>query len=101
MASTFSDVHFEAVHIPETWDPDPNDKSVETVELPGLVNIYLVVDGGRILHDQYNAARIFEAIDAGQKNQDQSSAQAQTGQSEQDATLSSGDAPNPYTPPQG
>lgn len=62
--ATFSDVHFEAEQETETHRTLENDHSVTEVELPGIVNLYLVIDGGRILFDQIKAPRVLEAIAA-------------------------------------
>ena len=66
---TFSTVTLEAEHIPERHDPAPHDKDVQPVQLPGLVNLYAVFDGGRVLIDQFKAPVVFEAIERGQQQQ--------------------------------
>lgn len=73
--ATFSDVHLEAVHVLERHDPDPSDKDVPKINLPGLVNVYLVIDGGRVLLSQFPASRVLEAI-AASKNTTEEPAKA-------------------------
>lgn len=60
---TFSTVTLEAEHLTETHDPDPGNKSVDLIQLPGTVNLYVVIDGGRILLDQFRASDVLSAID--------------------------------------
>jgi hypothetical protein len=62
MASKFSDFHWEVEHVPETHRTLENDHTVTEETLPGMVNIYAVVDGGRLLFTQYKAGKVFDAI---------------------------------------
>lgn len=72
MAAQFSDVHLEAEHVPEPHRTLENDLTVTERELPGMVNVYLVIDGGRLLLDQFKAGRVFDAIElAGQQQREQ------------------------------
>lgn len=77
MADTHS-VSWEVEQITERWDPDPRDKDVEPIDLPGLFNVYLVIDGGRILFDQITAGRVHDAIAAAKANQPQATEPAPT-----------------------
>lgn len=67
MARDFTTVTLEAEHVPETHRTLENDLSVTEVELPGLVNVYLVIDGGRLLFTQLNAGKVLEAVDGAAK----------------------------------
>ena len=69
--ATFSDVHLEAEHVLERHDPDPSDKDVPKINLPGLVNVYLVIDGGRVLLSQFPASRVLDAIKVGRSTTDE------------------------------
>lgn len=72
MAAQFTDVHLEAEHVPEAHRTLENDLTVTERELPGMVNVYLVIDGGRVLLDQFKAGRVFDAIElAAQKAREQ------------------------------
>lgn len=78
MARQFSDVHLEAEHVPEAHRTLENDLSVTERELPGSVNVFLVIDGGRLLLDQFKAGKVFDAIElAGQQAKQQEQAQQQ------------------------
>lgn len=68
-ARTLSSVTWVAEHVPETHRTLNNDHTVTVEELPGVVNLYAVFDGGRVLMDRLNAAKVFEAIAAGQSAQ--------------------------------
>lgn len=59
--ATFSKVTLSAEHVPERHDPDPHNKDVQPIELPGVVNLYADFDGGKVLLDVIPAARIFKA----------------------------------------
>lgn len=83
----FQDVTITAEQITERHDPAPHDKDVEPIELPGLVNVYVNIDGGRLLLAQYKAGQVLDAIEAGK--------QAQAAQP-QDTPA---DAPSPPPPP--
>ncbi len=65
---TFSTVTLEAEHVTERHDPDPHAKDVPTINLPGMVNLYVVIDGGRVLLDSIPAARVFKAQAAAKKS---------------------------------
>lgn len=66
-ARTFSEVRWVAEHVPETHRTLENDRTITTVELPGTVNLYVEIDGGRILMDQLNGGKVLEAVDAARK----------------------------------
>lgn len=70
MPETFKTVTWEAEHVPERHDPAPHDKDQPLIDLPGVVNIYAVIDGGRILMDQVKAPRVFEAIERAKRTDD-------------------------------
>lgn len=79
MGRTFSNVSLEAEHVTEIHRTLENDHTVTEVELPGIVNLYAVFDGGRVLLDQIKAPVVLEAIDRAQKQQQQAGdAQATT-----------------------
>ena len=78
---TFSTVTLEAEHVTERHDPDPGNKDVGMIELPGVVNLYAVIDGGRVLIDRLRAPQVFEAIDQAKSRQDEQ----QTSQADQQA----------------
>ena len=69
---TFSTVTLEAEHVTERHDPDPGNKDVGMIQLPGVVNLYAVIDGGRVLIDRLRAPDVFEAIDAAKQSQPKS-----------------------------
>lgn len=82
-ARSFTDVKLVAEHVPETHRTLENDRTVTTTELPGMVDVYLVIDGGRIKFTQLRGSDVLEAIDkAGeqQKAAEQSRQQASTQQ---------------------
>lgn len=70
MPETFSTVTWEAEHVPERHDPAPHDKDQALIDLPGMVNLYVVIDGGRILMDQLKAPRVLDAIAAAKRTDD-------------------------------
>ena len=84
---TFSTVTLEAEHVTERHDPDPGNKDVSMIELPGVVNLYAVIDGGRVLIDRLRASDVLEAIANGQKQQ---KAQQDSQQGSQQQSASSG-----------
>lgn len=45
------------------------DHTITEDELPGLVNVYLNIGGGRILIDQLNAGKVLDAIELAKANQ--------------------------------
>lgn len=73
----FSDVHLEAEQVTEMHRTQENDLTITEQELPGMVNVYLVIDGGRVLLDQLKAPVVLEAIAAQAKKQAQADEQAQ------------------------
>jgi hypothetical protein len=88
-ARTFSDVKLVAEHVPETHRTLENDRTVTTAELPGMVTVYLVIDGGKIPFTQLRGGDVLEAIDkAGeqQKAAEQSRQQAATSTQNQPTT---------------
>lgn len=70
MPETFSDVHLEAVHFTERHDPAPHDKDTALIDLPGTVELYVVIDGGRLLLDTFKAPKVFAAIEASKHTDD-------------------------------
>jgi hypothetical protein len=84
--STFGTVTLEAIQDSEIHRTLNPDHTVTEQELPGTVNLYVVIDGGRILLDRLRASDVLEAIDAGQRAQQAQSAQeqAQSAQEPQD-----------------
>lgn len=62
--TTFESVTLEAEHVPETHRTLNNDHTVTEETLPGAVNVYLVIDGARLLFTQYKAGKVFDALDA-------------------------------------
>ena len=84
-AQTF-EVHLEAEQVTETHRTLEADRSVTEAELPGLINVYLVINGGRILFDQVKAPRVLEEIEVAKQQQaskDAAAAEQQTQQTEQ------------------
>lgn len=79
-AQTF-EVHLEAEQVTETHRTLEADRSVTEAELPGLINVYLVINGGRVLFDQLKASNVLEAIETAKQNQasqDAAAAEQQT-----------------------
>jgi hypothetical protein len=70
-ARTFSTVTLEAEHVPDYVHPPLNNPGEGAQELPGVVNLYAVFDGGRVLLDTIKAPVVFEAIDRAQNEQAQ------------------------------
>ena len=68
---TFSDVYLSAEQVTETHRTLENDHTVTEVELPGMVNVYLHIDGAKLLFTQYKAGKVLDAIDAAAKAQSQ------------------------------
>lgn len=58
----FSSVTLEAEHVPEVSRTLESDHTITEQELPGMVNVYLVIDGARLLFTQYKAGKVFDAI---------------------------------------
>lgn len=58
----FNDVHLAAEQVTETHRTLNADHTVTEEELPGLINLYVVIDGGKILIDQLKAPVVLEAI---------------------------------------
>lgn len=78
----FTDVYLSAEQVTETHRTLENDHTVTEVELPGVVNVYLHIDGAKLLFTQYKAGKVldalFQAKEAQQQAQaDQSQAAAQ------------------------
>jgi electron transfer flavoprotein alpha/beta subunit len=69
----FNDVKFTAEQVTEIHRTLENDHTVTEVELPGVVNVYLEIEGGRLLFTQYKAGKVLDAIEAAGKAQAQSS----------------------------
>ena len=76
------EVHLEAEQVTETHRTLEADRSVTEAELPGLINVYLVINGGRILFDQIKAPRVLEAIEVA-KQTEQTAAQTATADTQQ------------------
>lgn len=64
---TLPNVSLEAVQTTEIHRTLENDHTVTEVELPGLIDLYLVVGNGRVRLDQFKAPVILEAIERGDK----------------------------------
>lgn len=95
MADThiFSDVHLEAEQVTETHRTLNADHTVTEAELPGTVDVYVVIDGGRLLLTQFPGSRVQDAIKA-QADQQQQPDQQQADQQQPPA-------PEPPASPQG
>lgn len=66
---TFSDVYLSAEQVTEQHRTLENDHTVTEVELPGVVRVYLHIDGGKLLFTEYKAGKVQDAIDAAAKEQ--------------------------------
>ena len=66
---TFKSVSFVAEHVPETHRTLENDLTVTEQELPGTVDVYVVIDGGRVLFTQLSGSKVLEAIERDQADQ--------------------------------
>ena len=75
----FDNPTLELVQTTEIHRTLENDHTVTEVELPGLIDLYLVVNGGRVRLDQFKAPVVLEAIEAANQQQaaQQSTAQPQ------------------------
>lgn len=65
----FGDVYLSAEQVTERHDPAPHDKDTQPVDLPGVVNVYLHIGGGKLLFTQYKAGKVFDAIDLAKSQQ--------------------------------
>jgi len=93
---TFTDVKLVAEQVPETHRTLENDRTITTVELPGMVTVYLVIDGGRLPFTQLRGADVLEAIDRAGAQQKA----AQEAQQQQTATTAPQQpAPEQQQPP--
>jgi hypothetical protein len=72
---TFTDVYLSAEQVTETHRTLENDHTVTEVELPGMVNVYLHIDGGKLLFTQYKAGKVLDAIEQAAKAQSQNGQQ--------------------------
>ena len=82
---TLSNATLEVVQTTEIHRTLENDHTVTEVELPGLIDLYLVVGNGRVRLDQFKAPVVLEAIDRGDKaaaDQQQAQAQAEPAQTQ-------------------
>lgn len=66
---TFSDVKLTAEQHTEMHRTLENDHTVTEVELPGTVDVYIEIDGGKLLFTQYKAGKVLDAIEAAGKAQ--------------------------------
>jgi hypothetical protein len=73
----FTDVSFSAEQVTEIHRTLENDHTVTEVELPGMVNIYLHIDGGKLLFTQYKAGKVLDAIYAAAEAQQQAAQTAE------------------------
>lgn len=64
-------VTWEAEHVPETHRTLNSDHTVTVAELPGTVNLYAVINGGRILMDVLHGGKVLEAIQTAQQQAEQ------------------------------
>lgn len=102
MGRVFNNVTLEAVQETEIHRTLENDRTVTEVELPGVVNLYVVIDGGRLLLDRLNAGKVLEAIDLGQQQQQaQGQSAAQQQQAAGQTATQSTDVPPSQPPAQG
>lgn len=102
MAREFSSVTLEAEHVTEIHRTLENDHTVTEVELPGVVNLYAVFDGGRVLMDQIKAPVVLEAIDRAQASQKATAdAQAAQQQTQESQTATTQPTQEPTQPTQG
>ena len=72
---TFTDVYLSAEQVTEQHRTLENDHTVTEVELPGVVRVYLHIDGGKLLFTEYKAGKVLDAIDAAAKAQSTNGAQ--------------------------
>ena len=86
---TFSDVYLSAEQVTEAHRTLENDHTVTENELPGVVNVYLHIDGGKLLFTQYKAGKVLDAIDAA------AAAQKQNGQATADTATAEPPADEP------
>ncbi len=80
MAAKEIGVKLVAEQVTETHRTLENDRTVTEQELPGVVNVYLDFDGGRVLFDVIKAGRVLDAQQLAQQNQQQTT---DTGQQSQ------------------
>jgi hypothetical protein len=94
-ARTFTDVSLVAEHVPETHRTLENDLTVTERELPGMVTVYLVIDGGRLPFTQLRGADVLEAIERAGKQQQ---TQARSAPAAPETPAPAGPEPQPETP---
>jgi hypothetical protein len=70
---TFSDVYLSAEQVTEAHRTLENDHTVTEVELPGVVRVYLHIDGAKLLFTEYKAGKVLDALDAAAAEQSKSS----------------------------
>jgi len=98
----FTNVSLVAEHVPETHRTLNNDHTVTEVELPGMVTVYLVIDGGRLPFTQLRGADVLEAIDRATQQQQQTGPQVaqQTPEQAPEQTAAAQPAPPEQTAPE-
>lgn len=86
---TFTDVYLSAEQVTEPHRTLENDLTVTEAELPGMVNVYLHIDGAKLLFTSYKAGKVLDALDAAAQ------AQAQTDAANADTSSAEGSATEP------
>lgn len=71
MSALTGEVTFTFEQVPETHRTLEADHTVTEQELPGVVNVYANIGGGRLLFTQFNGGKVLEAIDTARKAQQQ------------------------------
>lgn len=71
----FTDVKWSAEQVVEMHRTLENDHTVSEVELPGQVDLYVEIDGGKLLFTSFKAGKVLDAIDAAAAAQNSNGAQ--------------------------
>jgi hypothetical protein len=74
---TFTDVKFTAEQVVETHRTLENDHTVTEVELPGSIDVYIEIDGGKLLFTSFKAGKVLDAIYAAAEAQQQAAQTAE------------------------
>lgn len=99
MAVEFTNVTLEAEHVPEISRTLEADHTVSEQDLPGMVNVYVVFDGARLLLTQFKAGKVFDALNAAQASSQADAQSAATAPAASGGTADTSQGSGGATPP--
>lgn len=99
MSALTGEVTFTFEQVPETHRTLEADHTVTEQELPGVVNVYANIGGGKLLFTQFNGGKVIDAIQAAKQAQAQASSQAQPQSSSQEQPTQNPQVPAENQPP--